>query len=377
MNLTKTSAVARKLIIGGIVIVILAIITKVILIPTGKQIAKSLFPPKNPPNPIYGKLDSPVFESKEVLSTEISYELDTKTGKLPSDMPEKMTVYRIEPPAFSYEGGKKAFETAKYLGFSDTDLVSDLKKDTYVWRSNSLGRDLTIQIYTKDLSLSTETGNKSGYYFSNPSFNETSAINSAVSLLTSIERGLGALYKAETPKVRFGKYSGQRIVDTDNPSTAHIAMVDFYRKIKLIPIYGPDPDKGLISVVVGNTNTPSLKYVSADIKNYEINPQSNATYPIVPVSQVWSAIKNNEGVIASVNPQEQSDFEKYSPVRIDKVLISNIELAYFESNDQQKYLQPIYVFKGFYSSSGSKGSIVIYYPAISAKYIKEVSSEQQ
>ncbi|MFA6981918.1 MAG: hypothetical protein WC243_02765 [Patescibacteria group bacterium] len=374
MNLTQTSVLARKAIIGGIAFLLIALVTKSFLIPAGRQAYKSLFPPKDPPNPIYGKLSAPKFEQKKVLNTDTVFELDTKTGKLPTGLPNKMAVYRIDPPAFSYEGGKKASDTAKALGFSDTDLVSDLKGDTYVWRNNTLGRELKIQINTKYLSLTTNVSDKSSVFSSGGSFSEADVKRVTNGFLNQTGRVLGNLYSAGTQKIMFGRFSGQRIIETDNPSGAQVAVIDYYRKIKDTPVYGPDLDKGLISIVVGNTDNANMKYVEAEIKNFEINGQSNATYPIVPVSQVWAAVQQNKGVMASVNPDEQSDFGTYSPVSIQKILITEVELAYYEELEPQKYLQPIYVFKGFYTSAGSKGSVAIYYPAISGDYIQEVDT---
>jgi hypothetical protein len=101
-----------------------------------------------------------------------------------------------------------------------------------------------------------------------------------------------------------------------------------------------------------------------------------ATYPLVPVNQVWSEVSKGNGVISSVVPNGLSPFADYRPVRVDRILINKIYLAYFEDlSYDQPYLQPIYVFEGNYTSSGGGGgSIHIYYPAVSGQYIKRAAN---
>ncbi|HAZ29270.1 TPA: hypothetical protein DCY43_00750, partial [candidate division WWE3 bacterium] len=78
-------------------------------------------------------------------------------------------------------------------------------------------------------------------------------------------------------------------------------------------------------------------------------------------------------VLSGILPKDGNPFESYVPIRVDKILINKIYLAYYDSPKLQKYLQPIYVFEGNYTTVGSSaGQITLYYPAISGDYVLPV-----
>ena len=73
--------------------------------------------------------------------------------------------------------------------------------------------------------------------------------------------------------------------------------------------------------------------------------------------------------------KDGNPFVPYVPIRIDKILVNNIYLAYYDTPKLEKYLQPIYVFEGNYTTvGGGAGQITLYYPAISGDYILPVTN---
>jgi hypothetical protein len=109
------------------------------------------------------------------------------------------------------------------------------------------------------------------------------------------------------------------------------------------------------------------------MKSYinEIDQQTEATYPIISPSDAWKFIEENRGALVSVMPENTTLLVPYTPVQIEEVYINNIYLAYYDGNSRQDYLQPVYVFEGTYTTSGTAGgSISLYYPAVDPVYIK-------
>jgi hypothetical protein len=208
--------------------------------------------------------------------------------------------------------------------------------------------------------------------------NEVAALEIAKNTMKSIYRYNDELYPKGTQKVVLGHYSGNRIKETVEISSAQLALVDFFRSIDEYPILGPETSKGLMRVMVRKQsnrpdpmNNPILR-----ASYWELETTTQATYPIITVAEAWAAINRREGVISDVVSKESDRFESYSPVQVDKIFINNIYLAYYESYDYQTYLQPMYVFSGTYTARGSEGGeITMYYPAISGEYIETGSRE--
>ncbi len=377
MHLTATAAIVRKVILGTIIFIVGFFIFKLALLPLGTGIYKVVFPPKDLPNPIFGKLDPPEFIEQSVVGSNIIYELNTKTGKLPTRLPVKAVVYKYKPLVFSYNAGRDATETAKKLGFEEKDLTTSLKGDVYKWRSPQTGGTLEIDINTREVILDTNLAGKTSF-FAPGSIIKAEALRRAKDILTRIGQLKDPLYLEGNQKVYLGKIKGDEVTETNSTLEAQIARVDFFRSIKKVPICGPNYNKGLLSIVVGpeNLKVLALNYLGADIHNWEIETTSEATYPLIPVETAWEAVRSGKGVISSVAPSTLSPFQEYAPTRVDKIIINQISLAYYDSLKPQKYLHPIYVFEGNYSSATGKGNIVLYFPAIDGQYIKQETANE-
>ena len=82
-------------------------------------------------------------------------------------------------------------------------------------------------------------------------------------------------------------------------------------------------------------------------------------------------VTENKAVVVNVTPRNANPFGTYAPVTVEKILIDNIYLAYYETSKFQTYLQPIYVFSGKYTTRGTEGgSITLYFPAVTGEWGK-------
>jgi len=57
MNLTNTAKNVKLGFLGFVVFIIVYLFGAFFFVPTAKSLYKSLFPPKNPPNPAFGPLE--------------------------------------------------------------------------------------------------------------------------------------------------------------------------------------------------------------------------------------------------------------------------------------------------------------------------------
>jgi len=378
MNLTDTTKLIKKgsryvvLVIVGYYILILAIF------PASVGIIRAIFSPKEPLNPIYGQLDPLEFTEKPISNDDPDFVLNTKNGKLPTDLPDRIKVYKFKPQQFSYLAGKNAVADAETLGFTERDLITDLKGSVFKWRNSELGILLTTEVDTRRLDLKTNMSQKSIYYTPG-NINEQDAKIIAAELFSSLFRFNSELYKTGFQKAKLGKITGNRIVESVDKREAQVALVDFYRFIGDYPILGTDPEKGLLRCIVRKhtiTKTP-LNNPMVEASYWEIDLKSTAIYSIISVKDAWSAIDSGRGVIVNITPKKSNLFEDYIPTRVDTILIDNIFIAYYETVNYQEYLQPIFVFQGTYTTLGTEdGHITLYFPALTSKHRKQETQIQ-
>ncbi len=375
------SKFTRGFLVFLVIFIVLYTLATGLLIPAAKNIFLATFPPKDLPKPIYGLLDPLEFTPKQLQTPPQSYTINTRDGKLPESLPKQMVVYKVKPSEQSFEAGKKARDSAKILGFSDQNLTSDLKGTSYKWRNIETGGVLDININSRILKLLTPLVGKSSY-FSTGGLNKKKVTDAAINLFRSLNRFDDGLYSKGTQKVAFGKYVGSQVYETVYIQEAQIARVDLFRSINKIPVLGPDAKKGMLSAVVrdippNSESTAHMNYPIVDAYYWEINQESNATYPLIPISQAWEAVKSNTAVVSNTTPKGANPFIDYNNLKIDSVIINDIYLAYYDNFQYQKYLQPIYVFEGNYLTSGTVGgSITYYFPAIEGQYIKQPLNQQ-
>lgn len=373
MSLVSTAKTVRRLIIFSILAIVLVIVWLFARASIYEAI-DTLFPEDDPPNPIYGQLPPIQFQETE-LTNRPRYELNTTSGGLPTDIPEKITVYEYDNNTFSFSAGKNAQDDALVLGFTDENLTSNLETDIYTWRKPQEQSSLRIIINTRELELSTNLISQADR-FSPGSITANSALNNAESIIEQINRLDDRLYRAGDRTVSLGKYVGQLIVETTTSIDAQLARVDFFRSIGTgrneYPILGPDPKKGLIHMILGSSGR-GFQVLVLEAYAWSIDTQSNASYPIISVREAWQQITSNNGVVSNVKPTNVSPFTNVATARVDRVLVNDIYIAYYDSEELQTYLQPVYVFEGNYTNTtGETGEITVYFPAIDAQYIQQI-----
>lgn len=379
MNLTNISALIKK--VGKYLLIFFVAYYLFILViaPGSAGLIKAIFSKKEPATTSLGLLDPLEFIEKSTGQDKPEYVLNTKDGKLPTNFPDKMTVYKFKPQQYSYLAGKNAIADAATLGFMERDLISDLKGNIYKWRNSSTGSLLTIEIETRKLNLDTNLSGRN-IDFSPGSINQQTAVEIAKDLFTSIFRFEDTLYVEGTQSVKLGSYLGNKLYETTDTREAQIALVDFYRSIDTYPIFGPDPSEGMLRCIVRDPSQSKYPMNNPMIEAYywEIVTPSDATYPIISPKEAWDAVKEGGGVITMITPRGANPFDTYTPVSIERILIDNIFLSYYETPNYQKYMQPIYVFSGTYTTRGtSGGNIAIYFPAVAGQYTKQATPQTQ
>ncbi|MBI2414947.1 hypothetical protein HYV31_03900 [candidate division WWE3 bacterium] len=385
MRLVEVAQLTKKIVLIVATLMTLYLIFLVSKEPT-RNLYLTIFPPKNLPTIGFGYLDPLEFTAAPTLNSTPQYVLNTRTGQLPTNIPNVVKVYKFILPRLSFGAGEKAQKDALFLGFGEENRTSPLNATTFEWQDVQFGGSLKIDLTTNTMQLVTPLTGKGSFFPAGKFMNKESVIEKAKEVFKQIGRFQDFLYTNPdrgSQTVAYGKFKSNGVVKADSPLEAQLARVDFFRKIVDYPILGPDPKKGLLRIFIraydDKPQFPQLSFPLIESYYWEINTDEKevATYPAIPISAAWDQIAQNKGVIANVTPSGASPFVDSPPVKIQKILINDVYMAYYDNTKPQKFLQPIYVFQGnFTGDNGITGDISLYYPAISGQYVKTSGAAQ-
>ncbi|MEK7595059.1 MAG: hypothetical protein AAB443_00500 [Patescibacteria group bacterium] len=379
-NLTRTSKVARV----SINVTVISLVLYSIIYFSFPGIVKTLtnlFPKEEKANFLFGTLPKIKFNSFIIgADTTPTYELNTPTGRLPSDITKKLfNVYKVVQPTQSFSAGKQAQAKAQKFAFTDNELASGLTGNIYKWIDTKRSRTLEINIVTNTMNLNTNLSQLEGRFLNDPRLTDEAQPANLIGRLREFGFFQDPLYqKRGVPRIIYGKYFNGRIEETTTPQDYTFAKLDVFRTVFQVPIVGPRYDEGLLGVTIAKPkDDQDLKIVKLTAHEWtivtDLTGTKIGTYPTLSVDEAWKQVTLNKGFFSKLKLRKTgSQFEAYQPISIARVSIEKVYLAYFDSWEYQEVMQPIYVFQGtFNATDGNLGDVAIYYPAIHPSYIKQ------
>jgi len=335
MTLTETARLTKR----GVAVLAILTVAYFSSRAAWTYLKSTVFPPKLPPPEVaFGKLpvlDVPQLPFKEGASPK--YEIDTKTGRLPTDIPDRVKVYKIILPAPTTLASERAKELADELGFPQEP--KKLSSSEYSWEKAEEGRTLKINIITKQLSLETDIRKLRLLQKGSPP-SKAAAIEQASRFLSN----LGLLeedYSVGRKEATYLKIEGTSLAKTENLSGAQLVRVDFFRDVEEQLVTTPRRYEGLVSVILGKDNVPFVSYNS-----WPLDPLQSTTYPIKTPEQVWEEVEAGQARVVSLVSQKGDPFGSYSPQDPETIFVRQISLGFFDSEKLQGYLQPVYILEG-------------------------------
>lgn len=363
MSLHKATEMIKKFGIG-VGIGLTAIILITIFIRIGGFIIGIVVPPKvTPPNHAFEVLPSIEFPQNKV-DNNFTYVIDTATGALPTNFPDRLIVYPLEDPEPNFLNLEEAKLKAQSLQFTDAEnkIVPEtaLGNGNYEWNDTSgIDRKLRIDTVSFNFTLTSSYLSDLKVLGAENLSNELDAIETAKNFLGNID-----LYpedidlaKIETPRKESSYDTFPKIytiingvlVPTTSLSTARVIRVDFHQKdieydldtgvkkapkIKMrLPIRYPNPPFSTMSFWIASGDNQADVHAANFIHN-KILTDSKGTYSIKTAADAFEELKNGKAYIASFAGLDQ------------QILISNVYLAYYLGEQKQNYLMPIIVFEG-------------------------------
>ncbi len=324
LTLTKTAAFARKgIIVTGILVV--TIMVGRIFLSAAVSYWKATHPPAPPPPTVgFGvlpRIDFPV--SKERPS---SYQLEVPPSKVPQ-LGDRAKVFFMPISEPSLLAVEKANQKAASFGFVFEPEVLDER--TYRWtKGTPIDSTLEIDTYTGTFELTTAWSSHPEI-FSNPEFLDVQQTVSRVKALLQQSGELPADLATVSGQVEYVRAIGDEFRVANGQTDAQALRVSLSRApIDGFSVKTPYGNQGLVqAVLLGN----QVLYMNSNY--YDVDYETYETYPLRSLEYAWKVLSNGEGYVAS-----KGDF--------DTAVIRDIYLAYFDSFEEQQYMQPVYVFEG-------------------------------
>lgn len=340
------SGIVRKIIKWGTIsLVVMALIPGTISLV--KKIYLTLNPPPPPPPTVkYGKLPKLIFPEMSASATP-EYKLETISGGLPA-MANVGNVYLVGVNKSRLLVLDRMTQKAKTVGLSRGP--DELDERTYRYTSPSLPVDMIFDVITESFSYKYDwTSDKSVY-----TVYDVPLKDSAEKEAKSFFQRMGVLQDdlvSGPVKMVYLTATSSAMFPANSPYEANFVRVDLYRedkdKIKFVTAGG---DTSPINITISG-QTGEKRIAQANYYYSQVIGDDYATYPLKSVETAWKELISGGGFIA----KRSTD---------NKAVIRRVYLGYYEANEQQSFIQPVYVFEG-------DGGFMAYTQAVDDAYVTD------
>jgi hypothetical protein len=354
-GLTDIADNAKKIAIGIVLLIIVIIVFKFLFsfIYTVLFTHKTIVPKMPPPNVKFGKLPKPEFTG-QTTTNGMQFTLENIDGK-PPETTAAAQIFSMPKRSSTLLASDRAKKFASGLGFYAAPHILTSANYEFI-DPNDAHRKLALDIINMNFKITYDYLSAGQAFFdkSRPmTKNQTQA--AVVGFLK--DRGLydPSFFNPRMSMKNLVYNAATQSFDiASSLSTANAVRVDFFRTdiagLKVLP---PGFDQSYNYAIYTYQQSVNLSFLNINYTFWPVTHTDYATYPLISAKQAWQAVQDGNAVVVR---QGQND--------PNHIVVRNISLAYFDSEEPQSYLQPIFVFEG-------DNGFVAYYPAISAEWYIE------
>ena len=132
------------------------------------------------------------------------------------------------------------------------------------------------------------------------------------------------------------KFTPPNLTPAVSLSEADFVRINLFRSdldgLKVLP---PNPKNSMISFLFSGLRTLGKRIIEINYTYYPIETETFATYPLKITQTAWQELQGGSGYIANLGENQDG-----------QITVRNVYLAYFDSDQPQNFLQPIFVFEG-------------------------------
>ena len=328
--LTETAAFARKAIIYSVLTIIIVSFLFLIapfIAPLFTKPASPLPTPK--PESAFGKLPPLIFPENRVYP--LSFKLESIEGK-PPESSTSAKVYFLPKKNPNLFSRKNALTFAQNLGFYNKP--QNVTETVYKFDDQNKKTALTLDITNLNFFFQREDLDSS-FFQNNTSPAENEAKSMAQAFFSNLNLFDNNFNKA---KVTYSASDGVKMTPVSKPYESKVIRVDFLRAdVENVPILTADYDQSNTYLIFSPKQNSSLSIeniVEASLQNFPPDLSNASTYTIISSANAWDNLENGKGfIVRALNSGTEA-------------VVRKIYLAYFQSENYQSYLQPVFVFEG-------------------------------
>ncbi len=431
MTLTEAAYWTRRfgvLFLGGFVVLILAIFI-ILSLYSNTDITKNILKPNYACTEIK---DEFLIEKLSISSLKLAtgsdelIEIDTPTGKL-DELPLVANVYEYGNSGPSLMAQNQAKSIAKKLGF-DPESINRRGTIEYYWNEDEFGRRLSVEAATLNFNYSINFINSMAQPEEKKLPTEAEAMSIASSFLNSqgwmledyakstpvttlidvLPDGTFAMApsRAEAELIRVDYYRNKPFLtireDIENSKLIKATLEKSYLDYEtetvtinteqtrfdvynfLAEVVHQDTQKSNISVYVGSpykregTYTINESIYGIDYVGWVLQTDACGTYPLLSATTVANKIEKGEASLVYLNDKNGDTVIPYQPKNVQKLSVKSVRLAYLDTLEKQRFLQPIYIIIGeALLENGLAGTFYYYMPAIDYDNLQNKIVEKQ
>lgn len=332
---TKSAGKWLGIILGGVICIIM-------LIRVGIAIKEKFAPtPAPPPKVEFGKIPKVPFP-ENTITNPFTFVINTPSGKLPSEIPDRTFIYEIQQPAANLLSLTEIKDLVKSTEFQDATPLAQNETD-YLWSlAKSPFKRLTFNILTRDFFLISQYQADQAVLDARKLSDEQGSVKTAQAFFQSLNSYPVDIDETRTTATKYAISNGI-LTPASSLSTTQVIMVNFYQSVdsKLAMVY-PHPPNSTINALIGSgENNPQI--LEAHFSGRQIT-QNKGEYPIKTPEQAFKELESGQGYIAAY--QGASASSTSFGTSSTEIGINDVSLGYFLADRKQKYLMPVYVFTG-------------------------------
>lgn len=349
-TLTQVTLVGRKVVKYGALLLVTLMVSRVAIGAFATYWRATHPPPPPPPTVGFGILPALAFPNQDATNRPSSYRLETATGGL-AEFPDRAKVFFMPKPTVSLLTDQEAKELAAKFGFVFEPQI--LNSRTYRWNKNQpLQTTFDLDIINHHFELTTDYQSRPELLIDNSLPTNFEAVRQVKTFLTTGQL-LPSDVATASGEITPLKSLGGELVEAVSLSDADFLQVDLNR----YPIDGeyrmfsPEGYRGVISALLSGSLRGRDAVVDLQYKYNEVDYFQYHTYPLRTSTEAWRVLQAGEGFVVNGN-------------EVETAVIRSVTLGYYDSFEEQEYLQPIYVFEG-------DNNFIGYVPAIDPEYLQK------
>ena len=345
-NLTEISIFTRKFFVWLVLAFIGYLILKII-ISFGIGYWAMTHPPTLPlPNVLFGKIPKPVFPLDSTTSAGLNFSLQNIEGR-PPESTGAGKVYSMPKKLPTLLSPERALKFAAKLGFlNQPDIVQST--NYHFTDPAEPDRTLSLDIVNMNFHLKYD-------YQKNPQIFEKVKFQTKHQPLTEVKNYLrfnnlfdeSIINGKTTLDLLIYDPINKRFKPATSLSTTQAVRINFFKTdLETLKILPPKFNLSYISVLYAPSPGISSPIIEISYTFWPIAFDDFGTYPLISGTSAWEELVKGNAAIISMGNNTSGN-----------IVIRNIYMAYYDSEDPQLFLQPIFVFEG-------DNNFVAYLPAI-------------